>query len=415
MTELNSDLLPTDDPGDNSSGTKLNRAYFELWLGAVNALIHSAENPTVSPADIINEVVEARGDLATLNERISGVIDAAGSFLFPAGTNLDILVTYGESVEKGTAVYMSVGDGGRTAGKFYKPNGTTPADVIHGFAVNAVLINETGLFRFAGVIAGSATDLPNTLTPGTVYYAKTDSSGELTSVKAGNALRMGTAKTSTTLVLGGVTPPDADEDTAGLITNITQIIAGDKTFTGDTTLENPPTVTPAGLTPGTVDFKTAGLIWAIHPGASNSAGIENNLTGVTPLFGPATFNLPADFWSRDGQRVKVTAFFTIENEEDKHILFYAQGALLHDVNLGTPFITTRNVKVEWEIMRKASNGDIISTLALMVDDQNSAKGDVFEVQTENINFGANCPINIQGFANTGASIVLNYANAELWP
>lgn len=78
MTEISASILPTDDTGDGVSGTIWNRAYEIAYKAAIDALIHSATNPTITPKDIIDEVKTARGNLASLNARIGTVITADG-------------------------------------------------------------------------------------------------------------------------------------------------------------------------------------------------------------------------------------------------------------------------------------------------------------------------------------------------
>lgn len=69
MTQIS---LPTvsNDTGDGTSGTIFNEAYWTSVGAAVDALIHSATNPAITPADIIDEVVTARGSLGSVDARI---------------------------------------------------------------------------------------------------------------------------------------------------------------------------------------------------------------------------------------------------------------------------------------------------------------------------------------------------------
>lgn len=77
----------TDDSGNGTSGTILSKTgVFDVIKAAIEALIHSTTNPTVTPEDIIDEVVTARGNLASLNARLSGVVDADGNPIAAAGT-----------------------------------------------------------------------------------------------------------------------------------------------------------------------------------------------------------------------------------------------------------------------------------------------------------------------------------------
>lgn len=81
MTEISASVLPTDDTGDGVSGTIWNRAYEVAYKAAIDALIHSATNPTITPVNVIDEVKTARGSLGNLNARISGTIKANGDLI----------------------------------------------------------------------------------------------------------------------------------------------------------------------------------------------------------------------------------------------------------------------------------------------------------------------------------------------
>lgn len=79
MTQISSGVLPTDDPGDNSSGTKLNRSFFSTLKSAIDALIHNASYPTRTPADMIDWLENLRGNKSTPDERISVFLDDDGN------------------------------------------------------------------------------------------------------------------------------------------------------------------------------------------------------------------------------------------------------------------------------------------------------------------------------------------------
>lgn len=80
MTILNFTSAYADDSGDKVSGTIFDKSFYESIQTAINNLIHSANNTGVTPADIIDEVVAARGNAVDLDTRISGVIDDDGNF-----------------------------------------------------------------------------------------------------------------------------------------------------------------------------------------------------------------------------------------------------------------------------------------------------------------------------------------------
>ncbi len=75
----------SNDSGNGTSGTALNLAYFNALKAAVEDHTHSATNPTIKPYQTTDEVVAARGNLASLDARISSVIDDDGA-LVSSGT-----------------------------------------------------------------------------------------------------------------------------------------------------------------------------------------------------------------------------------------------------------------------------------------------------------------------------------------
>lgn len=73
-----------DDDGSGRYGTPVNNT--NVWdpiKAAINAQVLSGTNPTLTPAQIIDEVVEARGNKASLDERLSTVIDDDANFIVP--------------------------------------------------------------------------------------------------------------------------------------------------------------------------------------------------------------------------------------------------------------------------------------------------------------------------------------------
>lgn len=98
MSDITVDFpVSTDDTGPGDNGTVYNKAFFDSVIDAINTQVYSVTNPTLTPADIIDEVVTARGNLASLNARISPVISVAGAFIPPStiGTAADIKTVLG--------------------------------------------------------------------------------------------------------------------------------------------------------------------------------------------------------------------------------------------------------------------------------------------------------------------------------
>src|SRR5687768_17178949 len=63
-----------DDTGDGQSGTIGDAAWVAAFKASIETLIHSTTNPTVTPEDIIDEVVTARNGQASLNAYLATFI-----------------------------------------------------------------------------------------------------------------------------------------------------------------------------------------------------------------------------------------------------------------------------------------------------------------------------------------------------
>lgn len=66
----------TDDSGNLTSGTKFDAAYDGSVKDTLDALLHSTADTGKSPADIIAEMKDARGNKSSLNARLLGVVDS---------------------------------------------------------------------------------------------------------------------------------------------------------------------------------------------------------------------------------------------------------------------------------------------------------------------------------------------------
>ena len=60
----------SDDGGDGDDGTVFDKAFWDSVKSGIDAVVHTASNPTVTPANIVDEVVTARGSLASLDTRL---------------------------------------------------------------------------------------------------------------------------------------------------------------------------------------------------------------------------------------------------------------------------------------------------------------------------------------------------------
>lgn len=106
----------------------------------------------------------------------------------------------GESIPGNSAVFMSDGTGGRTAGRWYKGDSgataTSTTPVLVGWVAVGFNAGTTGHVRYRGI-----EDNISGLTAGTTYYI--GSGGLLTATPPANARVIGVALTSTALVLTG--------------------------------------------------------------------------------------------------------------------------------------------------------------------------------------------------------------------
>lgn len=123
----------------------------------------------------------------------------------PASTvDVDVTVTAGENLTAGECVHMSKGDGGRTAGRWYKSDADTDymSTLAHevGFAMVDILSGETGAVRTAGRVTGLTA-----LTTGSVYYISA-TAGAITATAPAKRRRVGTADSTTSLLMGHFIP-----------------------------------------------------------------------------------------------------------------------------------------------------------------------------------------------------------------
>src|SRR5919198_4053840 len=115
-----------------------------------------------------------------------------------AANNIDITGTAGEAISAGQAVYLSDGSGGKTAGSWYKGDATaTYSSLLNpvGIAPSAIASGASGTIRLSGYVTGLSG-----LTVGAVYYIS-GTAGSLTSTAPTNARIIGSADTTSSLVL----------------------------------------------------------------------------------------------------------------------------------------------------------------------------------------------------------------------
>ncbi len=119
----------TDDTGPGNDGTVFDAAYWTSVGTAIDTLCHSSGNPTVTPADIIDEVVLARGGLASLDTRLDVEHNNDGTHNLPAtvASISDIQANLGgvNLIPNDTFLLWSGGD--TTAPDYYVLAGSTLA------------------------------------------------------------------------------------------------------------------------------------------------------------------------------------------------------------------------------------------------------------------------------------------------
>jgi hypothetical protein len=122
-----------------------------------------------------------------------------------ASSNVDIAGLAGEALTAGQAVYLSAGDGGKTAGQWYKADASnsysSSTAVAVGIAPSAITSGASGTVRLAGQVTGLSA-----LTLGSTYYISS-TPGALTATAPANRRVLGVANSSTSLVLKDVGVP----------------------------------------------------------------------------------------------------------------------------------------------------------------------------------------------------------------
>lgn len=85
MTLLTTWPTVTDDSGTKTDGTLFNKALTDAMKSAIETVVHSTTNPTVSAEDVIDEVVNARGSKANLDARLDVALNEDGTLKTQAG------------------------------------------------------------------------------------------------------------------------------------------------------------------------------------------------------------------------------------------------------------------------------------------------------------------------------------------
>jgi hypothetical protein len=257
-----------------------------------------------------------------------------------SAVNVDVEGTAGEALAAGDCVYLSAGDGGRTAGRWYKSDSdndysSTTSSAL-GFAVNAISADSSGTIRTAGRVTGLAS-----LSAGTVYYVAA-TAGALTSSAPTNARKVGVADSASTLITTQwLQPAEVTASLAGLVGTGANTMAGVKSFNDHGRFE-----------PGTSTGTYANWSGAI---SVNVTDVGNVSTGEDDLM---TYSLPANVLSADLKAIRVTAWGTYgATANTKQIKAYFAGT---SVTIANHSVNTGDWAAEMTIVRTGASTQVLT-------------------------------------------------------
>jgi hypothetical protein len=126
----------TDDDGTGQTGTVLDKSLFDAIAAAIDDQVDSATNPLIKPWNTTDEVVTARGNKASLNARLSGVIDADGALITPASviTQAQMMASVGSVNLIPNDTFLIWSDGDTAAPDYWSLAGSTAARCGTGLA-----------------------------------------------------------------------------------------------------------------------------------------------------------------------------------------------------------------------------------------------------------------------------------------
>lgn len=146
----------------------------------------------------------------------------------PYNVDLDVPITAGEVLTAGQAIYLSDGTGSRTAGRWYLTDSDTAAYStlpITGFVTTALALGEEGSVR----LLGQAT-VPGPVSVGLTYYLS-GTPGALSTTAGTFVKNMGTADSTTTLIMTVATPVTPGGSNTQVQFNDSGVLGGDSGFT----------------------------------------------------------------------------------------------------------------------------------------------------------------------------------------
>ncbi len=228
---------------------------FTVFLQAGVGYKFVYENPCTPPA---------HGSVLRTADNISGVPSSSAT--------TDVTGTAGETLSAGMAVYLSAGDGGKTAGQWYKAdsaNAYSSTTNVVGVAPAAIPVSTAGTIRLSGSVSGLSS-----LTLGATYYVGT--AGALTLTPPVNKRIVGQADTSTSLL--AVSDPPIVPITAPVVT--TSLACGRLTLT---------TATPVTIT----DVTAATTVYYTPVTGCNQITLYNGTVNITDTLTEISLAVPA--------------------------------------------------------------------------------------------------------------------------
>lgn len=192
---------------DAGTSTKAT-TYTDAALGSANTnpiVLSAAGQATIFLAPGSYKFVLAPA--ADSDPPLSPIWTVDGVSSVPSSTvDVDVAGTAGEDLALNDVCYLSAGDGGRTAGRWYKADAdeyysSTRATVL-GFVTAAVASGIAGTFRITGRVTGLTS-----LSLGAVYYIS-GTAGAITVTAPAKRRRIGTADSSSSIILSPWLPTE---------------------------------------------------------------------------------------------------------------------------------------------------------------------------------------------------------------
>jgi hypothetical protein len=269
-----------------------------------------------------------------------------------ANVDVDISATAGEALAANDLVYLSQGDGGRTAGRWYKADAdldyaSVTANSI-GFAVAAISSGSSGTVRITGRMTGLSA-----LSVGSVYYVSATAGATTTSAPT-LARKVGVADSTTSMLMSHWVPfSDASATYAGLMGIGTQTFEGDKTFNA-----------PITFLPGTstASARASGVI----TDSVSTTTVGNVGAGEDTL---QTYSLLADVLSANGKMIRITAMGDIlSSANTKRLRIKFGGTTIFDSGAAYNDSTNRTWIAELLVIRTGATAQLAYGKVTFYDD-----------------------------------------------